>query len=93
MTLRPLPALKAPFNTSHPLPADNVKSSNVKSVAYDADKQLLQVTFHSGATYDYLGVPPGVHAALMLSPSKGSFIREGIAPRFRAVKRAPTPHA
>ena len=92
MKPRPLPALKAPFNTSVPLPADRVKSSNVKSIAYDADQHLLQVAFHSGATYDYHGVPPQVHAALMVSPSKGAFILEGVATRFRAVKRAPAPH-
>jgi KTSC domain len=93
MKLHPLPALKAPFNTAHPLPADPVKSSNVKSIAYDPEKHLLQVAFHSGATYDYLGVPPAVHAQLMVAPSKGSFVREAVATRFRAIKRAPAPHA
>ena len=89
MKPRPLPALKAPFNTSPPLEGAHVKSSNVKTIAYDGASQELQVTFHSGATYTYHGVPPVLHSQLMSSPSKGSFVREAIAPRVRAVKRAP----
>ena len=91
MKPRPLPALKAPFNTSHPLPSIPVKSSNIASVAYDPAASLLQVSFHSGATYDYHGVPPQIHDALMAAHSKGDFLRTAVTPHFRAVKRARTP--
>lgn len=89
MKLRPLPALHAPYNTGPLLQGQHVKSKNVKSVAYDPDHQLLQVTFHSGATYDYLGVPQILHRQFIDAPSKGAFVREVIAPRFRSVKRPP----
>jgi KTSC domain len=91
-TPRPLPALHAPFSASHPEPGDHVKSSNVKSIAYDAASHSLQVEFHSGSFYTYQNVPSLVHSQLMQSPSKGRFVRLAIAPRFIAVKRAPGPH-
>ena len=86
---RPLPALHAPYNTGPLLQGVPVRSKNVKTVAYDAASHLLQITFANGSTYDYLNVPEIVHRTLLDSPSKGSFVREGIATRFRAVKRPP----
>jgi hypothetical protein len=87
-TPRPLPALHAPFNTEHPMQGLHVKSSNVKSIAYDGASQSLQVEFHSGSTYTYQSVPPQIHEQLMAAPSKSAYIRNAIAPRFIAVKRA-----
>lgn len=48
-----------------------VKSSNITSVRYDENKQLLEVTFTSGSTYQYSDVPIEKHKALMAADSHG----------------------
>lgn len=48
-------------------------SSNVRGIGYDPATQTLRVEFHSG-TYEYDGVTPAQHEALMAADSKGSFI-------------------
>ena len=60
-----------------------VSSSNVYSVGYDATSATLEVTFHSGGTYQYYGVPASVHAALMRASSKGSYLASYIKDRYQ----------
>ena len=79
--------------TAHPrelplLPATPVKSSNIRALAYSEATKHLQVTFHSGDTYDYLDVPPAAYRAFNEAKSKGKFLSEAIRPRFRSFKRA-----
>lgn len=74
-------------NAMPQLTHEPVKSGNVRSVGYDPEQQHLQVAFHSGETYDYIGVPPATHQAFMGSKSKGKFLAEGIKTRFRHIKR------
>ena len=38
-------------------PHERVKSSNVRSIAYDAYNKVMQVKFKNGGTYNYYGVP------------------------------------
>src|SRR4051794_26673490 len=54
-------------------PPEGVSSSNLASVAYDGRRQLMQVTFTSGAVYNYRTVPESEYHALMNSPSKGRY--------------------
>lgn len=49
-----------------------VESSNITAIGYDEEDKRLRVTFKSGATYDYLNVEPGTHAALIEADSVGS---------------------
>jgi hypothetical protein len=37
---------------------------------------------NSGRVYDYLGVPPGVHDALLAAESIGRFVNHEIKPRY-----------
>jgi hypothetical protein len=46
-----------------------VASSNLSSVGYDADNQILEVAFHHGGIYQYYGVPVGVYRGLMAAPA------------------------
>ena len=69
------------------LPQTPVKSSNLKSVGYDPQSLHLQVTFNSGETYDYFGVPPQAHTAFLSAKSKGTFFDNAIKKRFRHSKR------
>lgn len=55
-----------------------VSSSNLASVGYDADDQLLEIQFHSGGIYQYINVPPAIHDALLAAPSKGHFFHTDI---------------
>lgn len=59
-----------------------VQSSQVRSVGYDAVAADLYVTFNSGATYAYHGVPSSVYAALLNTDSIGRFINTNIKPSY-----------
>lgn len=50
-----------------------VASSNVASVGYDSDANVMEVEFHRSGIYQYFGVPPDVHEGLMTAGSKGRF--------------------
>jgi hypothetical protein len=54
-------------------PPQGVSSSNLVSVAYDGPHKLMQVTFTSGAVYNYRTVPESEYSALMRAPSKGRY--------------------
>lgn len=54
-------------------PPEAVSSSNLAMVAYDAPHRLMQVTFHSGAIYNYRTIPESEYLALMRAPSKGRY--------------------
>jgi len=55
-----------------------VSASNIRSVGYDAAKQLLEIEFSSGSIVQYAGVSPEVHRQFMAAPSPGSFYQDKI---------------
>lgn len=59
-----------------------VESTTLATVAYDDDRELLQLEFRSRAIYQYFGVPAAVHAALLQAPSQGSYFNRVIRGRF-----------
>jgi KTSC domain-containing protein len=59
-----------------------VESSTLATVAYDEGRELLQLGFCSRAVYQYFGVPPTVHQALLGAPSKGRYFNHAIRGRF-----------
>lgn len=66
-----------------------VQSSNITSVGYDPSAGILEIEFHSGGVYQYLGVPKAVHDGLMKAASKGSYFHHYIKMsgyRFRKVR-------
>ena len=67
-----------------------VESSNVMAIGY-ADG-VLAVKFRGGTLYEYRGVPPEVHAALMAAASKGSFLARHVVRNsaYQVMKIAPT---
>jgi KTSC domain-containing protein len=50
------------------------KSSQILSIGYDKEKQILEVEFSSGGIYDYSGVPESVYEEFIHAESLGSFI-------------------
>lgn len=55
-----------------------LRSSDLASVAYDAPRHTLEIAFHSGAAYQYQGVPHSVYEALVTSDSPGAFFHARI---------------
>jgi hypothetical protein len=59
-----------------------VASSNIASVGYDAEMQILEIEFQHGAIYQYLDVPNEVYNGLMNAGSKASYFMNEIKPKF-----------
>ena len=61
----------------------NVTSSDIRSIGYDADSSTLEIQFHSGGLYQYLNVPESEWRALMSAPSHGKYLHAHIKDRYR----------
>ena len=59
-----------------------VDSTTLRTVGYDAERQLLQMEFHNRSIYQYFEVPASVYEELMQAPSKGAYFNRSIRPRF-----------
>ena len=63
-----------------------VSASNIRSIGYDAGKQVLEIEFSGGSIVQYSGVSPEVHRRFMSSPSPGSFYQDQIDENFSSRK-------
>jgi hypothetical protein len=59
-----------------------VDSTTLNTVAYVADRQLLQLEFRNRTVYHYFHVPADVYEALMCAPSKGTYFNSSIRGLF-----------
>lgn len=59
-----------------------VRSSNIRSVGYDAASRMLELEFHSGGLYQYSGVPETIYQGFMRAASKGSYLHDHIKGRY-----------
>ena len=59
-----------------------VNASNIRSIGYDAGKQLLEIEFTNGSIVQYSGVSPEVHRRFLAAPSPGSFFQDQIEESF-----------
>ena len=64
-----------------------VESSNIKSIGYNPDNQVLEVEFTSGTVYQYDDVPPELYADFESAPSVGRFFHQNIKSVYTGVKR------
>jgi len=64
-----------------------VNASTIRSVGYDAEKQLLEIEFSSGSIVQFSGVSPEVHRRFMSSPSPGSFFQDQIDENYPSKRR------
>lgn len=55
-----------------------VTSSNIASVGYSAEDEVLEIEFQSGDVWQYSSVPSSVYYALMSAPSVGSFFHHHV---------------
>ena len=56
----------------------NVESSNLESVGYDTETQMLEVEFKDGRIYQYDNVPITVYNNLMEADSPGGYFNRNI---------------
>lgn len=63
-----------------------VTSSNIRSLGYRLSSFLLQVEFKDGSIYNYYDVPESIYNDFLTSTSKGKFLNNNIAFRFRYEK-------
>ena len=59
-----------------------VHSSNIRPVGYEPGIRILEVEFHSGGVYQYIGVPENIHRSLMQAASKGAYFHDHIKDRY-----------
>jgi len=59
-----------------------VESSNLRSVGYEAGRQVLEVEFVNGSIYQYTGVPEQIYNGLMNTESQGAFFSKAIRNKF-----------
>ena len=59
--------------TMHP-----VQSSNVESVGYDEQSQVIYIRFLNGAVYGYKGASKAEFDGLLVAPSVGSYIHRNL---------------
>lgn len=68
--------------------AQEVESTLVKSVGYDAATQVLTVVLvNTGETYEYAKVPEEVYKEFMAAESKGQFFVKNIKGKYEFVKK------
>ena len=58
------------------------RSSNIDQIAYDPTTLELEVTFKTGDTYQYTGVPAELARAFQRAPSHGEFLHRRIKPAY-----------
>jgi hypothetical protein len=58
-------------------------SSAIAAADYDPRSRTLHITFRSGGTYTFHGVPADIYRGLVMSSSPGSFYHRYIRGRFR----------
>ena len=50
-----------------------VQSSNLKSVGYNRETNILEIEFQNGGIYQYYNVPFEIYQGLMSASSKGQY--------------------
>lgn len=63
-----------------------VTSSNLASVGYDDERQVLEVEFKSGFVYQYEGVPKFAYSDMVSAESVGSYFNANIKPQYPFIR-------
>jgi hypothetical protein len=64
----------------------HVTSSNIESVAFDAETETMEVRFKNGGLYHYSQVTPKMYHLLFVAESKGRYLNEFIKPHCPVTK-------
>lgn len=60
-----------------------MRSSNIRSVGYDAQSAILEVEFTSGDVYQYFDVAEHLHEQFLNASSLGQFLKDHIRYNYR----------
>ncbi len=60
-----------------------VDSSNLDSVGYDSDNDILEIQFKSSGIYHFFGVPFQRYQELMSASSHGRYFNQHIKNKYR----------
>lgn len=63
-----------------------VSSSNIASLGYGEEAEVLEVHFLTGETYQYEGVPKEVYEEFLAAPSKGKFFHASVREEYTFTK-------
>ncbi|MBU1246527.1 KTSC domain-containing protein [Patescibacteria group bacterium] len=63
-----------------------VNSSNICSIGYDMQADILEVEFISGDIYQYFNVPEYLHQQFLNTSSHGQFLNDHIRYNYRYQK-------
>ena len=61
---------------------NSVQSSNLSSVGYDSENQILEIEFKKSGIYQYYKVPLNVYNGLMNASSHGEYFNANIKNNF-----------
>ena len=64
----------------------SVESSNIKTIGYDEDERVLEVTFLKSGVYFYLDVQPETYQGFMEAESHGKFFHRNIKGVYECLK-------
>ncbi|SHJ79736.1 KTSC domain-containing protein [Tepidibacter formicigenes] len=59
-----------------------VNSSNISSIGYDPDNEILEISFSTGEKYHHLGVPKCIYEDLITSNYIGYYIHCNIRHKY-----------
>lgn len=65
---------------------EDVTSSNIRSIGYDEDKEILEVEFQNKHIYQFFGVGKSVHKKLLKAESIGKTFNESVRNNFKYKK-------
>lgn len=60
----------------------SVSSSDLSSVGYDQNQQILEIEFNGGGVYQYSNVPEAEYNGLMNASSHGKYFHQHIKDRY-----------
>jgi hypothetical protein len=64
----------------------SVNSSNLASIGYDEQNEILEIEFNHGGAYQYYDVPKDVHNELMNASSHGKYFIANIKDNYNLKK-------
>lgn len=65
----------------------SVESSNIASIGYDAENEILEIEFNHGGVYQYFDVPENVYKELMNADSHGKYFNAYIKDNYVTKKQ------
>ncbi len=68
------------------IPRENVESTALISIGYSKRLRALELEFHDGSIYRYLGVPVGVFLELEAAESRAGYYNGRIRGKYRCLR-------